>query len=342
MRILLFGGVGFIGTNIARLALGKGHSIIACDSLVRLGVKENLSFLKTYPRFSFKLCDIRNRKDVFLLPKTVDCIVNLAANPGIAKGIADPMFDFDVNLRGHMNILEFARTHGKIPVIFASSNKVYTDHTNTVKIKETATRYVITDPAFRLGFDEYTDVDGVDGYTNTPYGVAKLSAEKYTREYWKQYGVPMVINRMSCIYGEFQKGVEDQGWIDWFLRAKKNNTPLTIYGNGKQVRDVLFGEDVAQLYLYEIEHMDKLSGKTFNVGGGTSEGFHTSLLELVALIDRSFPGKKLALRFKPWRTSDQRVYLSDIARVVKATGWKPKVKLIDGLQRMWKAYENNG
>lgn len=339
MRIVLFGGVGFIGTNIARLALEKGHTVIACDNLVRSGVERNLSFLKHYPRFSFRRCDVRSRRDVFSSPGSFDCIVNLAANPGIAKGIADPMFDFEVNLLGHINILEFARLHGKIPVIFASSNKVYTDHINTFATRETDTRYEFTDSGLKRGFSEETNTDGWDGYTNTPYGVAKLAAEKYTREYGKQYDIPTVINRMSCIYGEFQKGVEDQGWVDWFLRAKKQNQPLTIYGDGKQVRDVLFGDDVAQLYVYEIEHMDAVSGRTFNVGGGVKLGFHTSLLELVALIDQSFPGKPIKLRFKPWRVNDQRIYLSDITRVVKVTGWKPKTKLIDGLRRMWKAYD---
>ena len=212
----------------------------------------------------------------------------------------------------------------------------------THPIRETKTRFMFAKPEMaRYGINEVYDVAGSLGGTNSPFGAGKVAAEKYTREYGKHFGIPTIINRMSCIYGVYQKGAEEQGWVDWFLRAKKYGRPITIFGNGKQVRDVLFGRDLASLYVYQIEHISNLSGKTFNVGGGTSPGFHTSLLELVAMIDEHFPGKKLAVRFAPARPNDQRVYVSDIRMLRRVTGWHPTTPLLTGLRKMWKAYDSN-
>jgi CDP-paratose 2-epimerase len=339
MKILIFGGVGFIGTNISLTALSRGYRVIAFDNLSRSGVVENLSILNSHKNFSFLHGDVRCEEDFHHIPKGIDCIINLAANPAIPLSIKEPMYDFMCNVLGHMHILEYAKTHGKIPVIFASSNKAYSDAINEFPITETKTRYIYKDKKLRKGFNEDTDVSGHNGFTNSPYGSGKLAGEKYSREYWKHYGVPIVINRMSCIFGLYQKGVADQGWVDHFLRVKKYGRKLTIFGTGKQVRDVLFATDVADLYLYEAEHIDKVIGKTFNVGGGIKEGFHTSLLELTRLIDANFPGKKLSFTKKSWRESDQRIYQSDISHVTNTTGWKPTTKLLDGLKKMWEQYE---
>jgi CDP-paratose 2-epimerase len=338
MKLVIFGGVGFIGTNISKVALERGHTVIACDNLMRSGTEENLAYLKKFDRFHFQWCDIRNNEDISRLPRRVDCIINLAANPAIPRSIREPVFDFDINVRGHLNILEYSRLNGRIPIVFASSNKVYTDKLNTLEIKEESTRYVYAESKYNNGFSESMDVDGYDGFTNSPYGVAKLAAEKYTREYWKHYSIPMVINRMSCIYGEFQKGVEEQGWLDWFLRAKKAGKPIVVYGNGKQVRDVLFGRDVARLYLDEAEHIEKYNGNTFNVGGGVKKGFHVSLLETIALINEIFPGRPLHITYKNWRSSDQRIYTSNMHHVKSVTGWEPTTPLVDGLKSMWNSY----
>jgi CDP-paratose 2-epimerase len=339
MKILIFGGVGFIGTNISLCALKRGHTVIAFDNLSRAGVVENLYHLQKQKGFTFLHGDVRSNEDFARIPKNVDVIINLAANPAIPKSITEPVYDFYCNALGHLNILEYSKSHGKIPVILASSNKVYTDKINTLGFKETATRYVYKDAAYRKGFDETIDVSGHEGFTNSPYGAAKLTAEKYSREYWKHYGVPIVINRMSCIYGLYQKGVADQGWVDHFLRAKKTDGVLTLFGTGKQVRDVLFADDVAALYLYEAEHIKSVNGKTFNVGGGITEGFHTSLLELIDLINDNFPGKKLTFKIAPWRGSDQKIYQSDISFVKSITGWSPKIPLVTALHHMWDAYE---
>ena len=340
MNILIFGGIGFIGVNIILEALSRGHKLTAFDNLQRPGVIENLQILKNLPHFTFLYGDIRNREDFKQLPQSIDCIINLAANPSVPRSIVQPVFDFEINVVGHLNILEYAKHHGKIPVILASSNKVYTDKINTFPIRELPSRYAYVNKRLdAYGIDETADVGGHDGFTNSPYGVAKLAAEKYSREYWKQYDVPIVINRMSCIYGLYQKGVEEQGWVDWFLRAKKEKKPIIIYGDGKQVRDLLFGTDVARLYLYEVEHMDKVNGKTFNVGGGPGKGFNVSLLEIIDLINAEFPGNPLRYSLKPWRSSDQRIFISDIRNVVSVTSWKPMTQILDVLKFMWKSYD---
>ena len=339
MKLLVFGGVGFIGTNICLTALSRGHEVIAFDNLSRSGVVENLSVLTPHTHFTFLHGDVRCAEDFERIPKGIDCMINLAANPAIPLSIKEPVYDFNCNVLGHLHILEYSRTHGLIPVIFASSNKAYSDMINEFPITETKTRYLYKDKKLRCGFNEDTDVSGHNGFTNSPYGSGKLAGEKYSREYWKHYGVPIVINRMSCIFGLYQKGVADQGWVDHFLRIKKYGGKLTIYGTGKQVRDALFATDLADLYLYEAEHMDKVNGRTFNVGGGTTDGFHTSLLELISLIDANFPGKKLTYLKKPWRGSDQWIYQSDISSVKKNTGWKPKTTLLRGLKAMWEKYD---
>ena len=339
MKLCIFGGVGFIGTNITLAALSRGHKVIAFDNLSRSGVVENFSLLQKKKNVTFLHGDLRCEEDFHRLPKGIDCIINVAANPAIPLSITEPMYDFNCNVLGHLHVLEYARSHGNIPVIFASSNKAYTDSINELAILEQKTRYIYKDTKLRKGFSEDTDVSGHTGYTNSPYGAGKLACEKYSREYWKHYGVPIVINRMSCIYGLYQKGVADQGWVDHFLRVKKSGGTLTLFGTGKQVRDVLFAGDLAELYLYEAEHMEKVNGKTFNVGGGISEGFHTSLLELITLIDTHFPGKKLSSVKKPWRGSDQRIYQSDISFVTHTTGWKPRTVLLDGLKQMWEQYD---
>lgn len=338
MKLLIFGGLGFIGTNITLTALERGHQVVGVDNLSRRGVEENLTVLKEKGNFKFIWGDIRNQSDfVFLNDIRADCIINLAANSAVPVSMVNPVFDFEINARGHLNVLEFARKRGT-PVILASSNKVYTDKLNRIKVRENKTRYIPIDKSVLNGFDESADMNGYDGFTHSPYGVSKVAAEKYSREYNKLFQLPIVINRMSCIYGEYQKGVEDQGWVDWFLRAKRHNLPLTIFGDGKQIRDVLFGKDLADLYLMQAENMGKVDGKTFNVGGGSREGFHTSLLELIDLIDKEFPGKKLRYSFREWRKSDQKYYISDISLVQKVTGWKPSTNLIQGLRKMWENY----
>lgn len=335
MTILVFGGVGFIGTNICKLATEQGHKVFAFDNLMRPGVTENLEFLRKQKNFKFIYGDMRNQGDFKNLPKNIDGIINVGGNASVPKSILTPKLDFESNVIGQLNILDFSRKNGKIPVVFASSSKVYTDRVNKISLLETKLRYKIREKKFLSGFDEYVDVDGVDEYTNSFYGVSKLAAEKYSREYYKHFSVPVVVNRMSCIYGLFQKGTEDQGWVDWFIRAKKYQQTIIIYGNGKQVRDVLWGTDLADLYLTQLKNIKKYQGKVFNVGGGPKNGFNISLLELIQLLDENYPGPKIKIKFKDWRPSDQQIYISNINKLTKITGWEPKIPIKKGVDKIW-------
>lgn len=334
--ILITGGAGFIGSNITELALERGYSIICFDNLSRKGVEENLSSFHTAKNWQFHNGDVRNATSFQGLSKNIDIIIALAANPSVVKSIADPLFDFETNALGHLNTLLFAKER-KIPLIFASSSKVFTNKINEIPVKETSKRYSYIGK-YRKGIPEFFDINGYDGFTHSPYGASKLTAEKYTREFGHYYGLPSVINRMGCVYGVFQKGAEDQGWLDWFLRAKLAQKPITFFGNGKQVRDLVFGRDIAELFLYQVENLEKLAGKTFNVGGGFKKGFHASLKEAVEMIDDIVGGKKLDIVSGPERSGDQKVIILDNTLVTQATGWQPVTTVEQGIRAMLKRY----
>jgi CDP-paratose 2-epimerase len=340
MRILVTGGAGFIGTNVCLKARERGHEVIAMDSLIRRDSEENLSVLKNAGCEVLR-GDVRNATD-FQRSPIPDAIIHLAGNPGIPWSLLWSKYDFDVNAMGTMNVLEYARVMQKqvghkIPVIYASTNKVYTDELNKLETVELPTRYELK--YFQFGFDENSPIDGHGIYGHSPYGVSKLTGDLLCQEYNLAFDVYTVINRMSCIYGLFQKGVEDQGWIDWFIRQIVfDNGRLNIYGDGKQVRDMLWGEDVAELYLLEAENAEKFRGSVFNVGGGKDNTL--SLVEAIKIIEDE-TGKKAELKFYPWRHADQRVYITDIKLVKSVTGWEPKVSPEQGIQRMIESYEKN-
>lgn len=346
--LIITGGSGFIGTNIALLAKKKGYSVTVFDSFIRPHTEENAIILKK-EGIEIIRGDVRNQHDFERLPKKANGIIHLAANPGIPWSIKWPTYDFTVNALGTLHVLEFARENNNIPVIFASTNKIYSEEINLVPVSEKKTRYVwsftkslkkslrpaVFQGITEKGVNENFPMDSSGRFPHSPYGVSKATGDLYCQEYFHIYGVPTVVNRMSCIYGLYQKGVEDQGWLDWFVRAKINNDPLNIYGNGKQVRDALFGTDVAELYLLELEHIDKVKGQVFNVGGG--EDHTVSLLEVIEYLNKK-GGKKLTLSHKPWRPADQKIYISDISKVKKMLGWKPKTTVWDGIEQIWKQY----
>lgn len=327
MKIAIFGGAGFIGTNIALEAEDRGWDTVLFDNLVRKDSEQNLYKAKG----EYIRGDIRLPHDFERLPKDIDAIINLAANPGIPWSIQWPTYDFSVNAGGALNVLEYARHHGKIPVIFASTNKIYSDEVNTLPLHEEETRFVWDDKSYK-GIPETFPMDGRGTYPHSPYGVSKCSADLYHQEYFHVYGVPTVINRMSCIYGYYQKGVEDQGWIYHFVKTiAAGDGKLNIYGNGKQVRDMLFGTDVAKLYLDQLEGIDTYKGLVFNVGGGIDNTI--SLLESIALIEARTQ-KKAILTFHPERVADQRIYVSDISKVMETTHWKPTITPYEGIQKL--------
>lgn len=329
MKICIFGGSGFIGTNIALAAAKRKHKVIIIDSLARIGSEENLYLANaTYIRG-----DIRNQEDFERLPKDIDAIINLAANSGVPWSFTYPLYDFKINALGALHVLEYSRNNGKIPVIFASTNKIYSDELNEIAIKKKPTRYEWSDKKY-IGIPESFPMDGVGSYSHSPYGASKCAADLYHQEYYHAYKIPTVINRMSCIYGYYQKGVADQGWIDHFIKTIiLGDGKIDIFGDGKQVRDMLWAEDVAKLYLDELEQIDSIKGQVFNVGGGMQNTL--SLLESIKIIER-LTGKKAKVSFKPWRPADQRIYISDIRKVKKLLDWRPKVSPKEGIKRLIK------
>jgi CDP-paratose 2-epimerase len=343
--LICTGGVGFIGTNISLEARRRGYEVIAFDSLIRKGSEENIAILQKHGVEIFR-GDVRNQEDFGRLPKReIVGIWHGAGNPGIPWSIAHPLYDFEVNAQGTINVLEYSRTHGKIPVIYASTNKCYSDMINTIPLKEQETRYEWNQPkegwmdgVTPRGINEGFTTDGFQKYPHSPYGASKLTGDTYCQEYFHTYDVPVVINRMSCIYGLYQKGVEDQGWIDFFIRSiGMGDGKINIYGDGKQVRDMLFGSDVANLYLDELEKISTVKGNVFNVGGGIDNTL--SLIEAISYIE-NISGKGATLEFKPWRHADQRIYISDTTKVQKALGWKPTVSPKQGIQLMLDEYKS--
>ena len=346
--ILCTGGCGFIGTNITLEAVKRGYRVIVMDSLIRRGTEENLKLLQKTDNVEILRGDVRNMHDFERSPLP-DAIINLAANPGIPWSVMWPVYDFEVNTRGTINVLEYSRIMSKqvghkIPVIQASTNKVYPDSINDIPLEEKETRYSYKNEGsgvdFQNGISEDFPIDASDKYHHSPYGASKLAADQYCLEYNRQFGVPVVVNRMSCIYGYHQKGVADQGWIDHFVRQVAfGSGKLDIFGDGKQVRDMLWGGDVAKLYLDELENIDKVNGKVFNIGGGN--GNTLSLIESIAIIE-NLSGKKAILTHKDWRPADQKVYISDTRKLKEILGWQPTITPAQGVGRMIRRYKKEG
>lgn len=339
MKILITGVAGFIGTNVAIEAINRGHKVIGFDNLHRPLTEENLKYLQeTYKdKFKFVHGDVRNESDFERIPQ-VDAIIHLAGQCGIPYAQINPRYDFEVNVLGTINVLEYSRLYGKVPVAFAASNKCYTNITNTLDVIEKDTRYEWdqTLPYWEKGINEQLTLDAKGVYARSLYGTSKVAGDLYCQEYFQAFKVPTVINRMSCIYGLHQKGVEDQAWVDWFIRQIGfGDGKINIFGNGKQVRDMLWGEDVARLYLDEIENIDKVAGKPYNIGGGVDNTM--SLLEAIAEIE-SQTGRKAELTFLDKRHGDQDIWISDITKIKEDLGWEPTVAPKEGISKIIEQY----
>jgi CDP-paratose 2-epimerase len=339
-KIAVFGGCGFVGTNICLLARKRGWEVIAFDNLIRKDTEENIPHL-TKSGVNLIRGDIRNYVDFDRLPKDLDGIFNLAANPGIPWSLEYPAYDFQTNAMGALNVLEYSRNNGNIPVIFASTNKVYSEEINEYPLIEGEERYDLkAEPSYKTkgisseGIAETFPMDSVGRYPHSPYGVSKSAADLLHQEYFHAFKVPTVINRMSCIYGEYQKGVADQGWASHFVRTLvQGDGKVDIFGDGKQVRDMLWGGDVAELYLKELEQIREVAGEVFNVGGGVKNTL--SLIEALSLIEGIY-GKQFETKFHDWRHADQKVYISDITKVTsnKALNWSPKITPKEGFIKL--------
>jgi len=334
MKILVTGGAGMVGSHAADYWASQGHEVVALDNLMRSrffgspkeSVEYNWKRLSTLPRIQTVLGDVRNAEDVRrAVGDGVDAVLHAAAQPGVGFSIRHPQEDFAINALGTLQVLETVRqVSPKASVIYCSTNKVYGTNVDQVLLLERDTRY-----AFADGIRGISEAMSVDLAGHTPYGVSKLTGELYVQDYAYTFGLRTAAFRMSCIYGTNQFGFEDQGWLAHFTISALLDRPITICGNGKQVRDTLYVEDLIQAFDRFLHRPDARG--VYNIGGGPA---HTlSLLELLDELKRTV-GRLPAVRFAEWRPSDQRVYVSDISKVSEALGWTPQVSPTEGVGRV--------
>ena len=328
-RALITGGAGFVGTNLADRILSDGGRVIVLDNLSRAGVQENLRWLteRHGTALDVEIADLRDRGVVARAVGAADHVFHLAAQVAVTTSLDEPMHDAAVNLQGTLNVLEAARARTTPPtLLFASTNKVY-GRLGDIELVERATRHEPAEPALRgRGVGEDRPLQFC-----TPYGCSKGAADQYVLDYARSYGLATVVFRMSCIYGPHQFGNEDQGWVAHFLIRALEDRPISVFGDGKQVRDVLFVEDVVAAMQSAQENAQRLAGRAFNIGGGPRNCL--SLLELLELIEE-LRGQPPAVDFGPWRQGDQRYYVSDTSHFTAATGWRPRVLPRDGVRRL--------
>lgn len=334
MKIAIFGGAGFIGINAVYYFIEQGYEVIVVDNLSRKGSKYNLEQLQAKHSVSFYQIDIRDRKpveDFFVTEKGLDAVILLAGQVAVTTSVTNPREDFDINALGTFNVLEGIRLSGQKPLlIYSSTNKVY-GKMDDLTIQESDTRYSYENMA--TGIPETRQLDFY-----SPYGCSKGTGDQYVRDYFRIYDIPTVVFRQSCIYGPNQFGIEDQGWVAWFTIATLMKRNITIYGDGKQIRDILFVEDLVRLYHKAIEKRSSCAGKVYNVGGGPA--FTLSLNELIQILEKRF-GREIDRQTSDWRPGDQKVYVSDISRVSEDLEWMPTTDIQKGIDAMAVWIENN-
>ena len=303
--ILITGGAGFIGSNLADRLATQGQQVLVYDALSRAGVERNLSWLKSVhgDRITSTVGDVRDEDQLVRAAAEVKAVFHMAAQVAVTTSLVDPREDSDINVKGTLNLLDAMRVRGEpVPVIFASTNKVYGD-LGVFEFDTLHERYEPKSFAARRGVDESRPLD-----FHTPYGCSKGAADQYVLDYCRSFGIPTVVFRMSCIYGQRQMGTEDQGWVAHFLIRALEGEPITIYGDGQQVRDVLDVGDAAEAYVSALDNIDRVAGRAFNLGGGPDNAI--SLLQLIDEISAML-GRDIELRFEDWRKGDQRWYVSN-------------------------------
>lgn len=343
MKVLITGGAGFIGAQLAFSLKGRGHKVIVMDNLVRRGSELNLPRFKRHG-IEFVHGDVRNMEDFANLPKGIDVICETSAQPSAVTGYANPVFDITNNTLGLIHVLEFARQYG-CAVIFWSTNKVYSgDRVNIFARREEPTRWIWDKEAIYSqfgnglppGFDPdygFSEDFSIDGGQHSIYGLSKVMADLACQEYADAYGLKTVINRCSCLAGEGQFGKSEQGWVAWWAVAFYFGLPLTYIGwKGKQVRDVLFIEDICRLVELEMEHLDRITGEVFNIGGGIGQTL--SLVEATALMQAKL-GRDVPITVEEQpRKADQCIYISDIRKVQRVLGWSLRIGIQEGYERI--------
>lgn len=326
---LITGGAGFIGSNYARRLIQKGENVTIFDNLSRAGADDNLKWIEKETQkgsFQFIKADIRDSSSLERAVVGQDVIIHLAAQVAVTRSVDDPKTDFEINAGGTFNVLEAARLHDQQPVIlYASTNKVY-GGLEDLEIKEEATRYSIA--RYPQGINENRGLD-----FHSPYGCSKGCGDQYMHDYARIYGIPTVVFRQSCIYGTRQFGIEDQGWVAWFIIAVILDKTLNIFGDGKQVRDLLFIDDLLDAYDAAIAKKEKIGGEVYNIGGGFENSI--SIWHEFSNILRDIHGKEIATEIHDWRPGDQKVYISDIAKIKQQLGWAPAINVKSGIQTLY-------
>ncbi len=326
---LVTGGAGFIGSNYVARLLQRGEKVTIYDNLSRAGAPRNLEWLKrNYGEKSIDVIvgDVRDASLIAESAKGSDVIVHLAGQVAVTTSVTDPRDDFEANALGTFNVLEAARLSGRNPIfIYASTNKVY-GGMEEVELFEEKTRWRYKDLV--EGCPETQPLD-----FHSPYGCSKGTGDQYVRDYARIYGLPSVVFRQSCIYGTRQFGVEDQGWVAWFVIAAVTGRPITIYGDGKQVRDVLWVEDLMSAYDAAVEKIDTARGQVYNMGGGP-RNVMSVWAEFGPMLEKLL-GETIEVARGDWRPGDQRVFYADISKAEKELGWKPKVAVEEGVKKLF-------
>ncbi len=327
-KFLITGGAGFIGSNYVARLLERSAEVTVYDNLGRPGVERNVAWLREkYGPDAFRLvvADIREADQIAEAARNAEVIVHLASQVAVTTSVRDPREDFEVNAWGTFNVLEAARLAGHQPVVlYACTNKVYGAMDN-LRVVERKTRYEYADLPY--GIPETYPLD-----FHSPYGCSKGAGDQYVRDYARIYDLPTVVFRQSCIYGPRQFGVEDQGWLAWFMIAVASGWPITIFGDGKQVRDVLHVEDMLDAYDAALERLEIARGRIYNIGGGPDNTLSV-WLEFGPMLEGLF-GQPIQVGWKDWRPGDQRIYVSDIRKAARELGWEPKISVKEGLTRL--------
>ena len=332
MKWFITGGAGFIGANAAKRLLDRGDSVVVYDNLSRRGSSMNLQWFAS-DRLQFVGGDVRDfaRLSGAIRDVNPGVVLHLAGQVAVTTSVEHPREDFEINALGAFNVCESVRTQARDAILLnASTNKVYGELPG-VSVVERARRYEYAD--LRFGVSETQPLD-----FHSPYGCSKGAADQYIHDYARIYGIRSVNFRQSCIYGRRQFGIEDQGWVAWFVIAAISESPITIYGDGKQVRDVLFVDDLVDCYIAAVDKIDRAAGLSFNIGGGPARTL--SLLELVEMIERRLR-RKLHVRFSGWRPGDQRVFISDIRKAAEVLGWTPKTDVDRGVEALFEWTETH-
>ena len=335
MRVVITGGAGFIGSNLAHRCLSRGDRVTILDNFSRPGSEANVAWLEEqHGKGSFRLvrASVLNRRAVASAVEGAELVVHLAGQVAVTSSLADPLGDFRDNAFGTLALLEAARRSGRDPIfIYASTNKVY-GNLEGLPIHEEETRYTL--PSRPFGIDERQPLD-----LASPYACSKGCGDQYTLDWARSYGMRTVVLRQSCVYGPRQFGVEDQGWLAWFMIASLTHRPITIYGTGKQVRDVLYVDDLLDAYDAVVKNIQLAQGKAFNVGGGPANTLSV-WVEFEPML-AALLGRRPSPRHGPPRRGDQRYYVSDIRRAAELLDWRPAVPPAHGMERLFRWLVDN-